>query len=75
MVNLANDSVFARRIGVRDPHWQPALRRFDWKRIALATVPAYFKRTSRTPLVVPWPNYEFPERPEGMLWQTVTDLL
>ncbi|KAF8558808.1 hypothetical protein OG21DRAFT_1404509 [Imleria badia] len=55
--------VFARRVGVRDPHWQPALRRFDWKRIALATAPAYFKKTNRAPLVVPWPKHEFPERP------------
>jgi hypothetical protein len=68
VVKICNDRVFSRRIGVRDPHWQPALRRFDWKRLALATVPAYFKKTSRAPLVVPWPKHEFPERPGGMLY-------
>ncbi|KAG9317630.1 hypothetical protein JVU11DRAFT_1840 [Chiua virens] len=56
-------SVFARRVGVRDPYWHPGLRRFDWKRIALATVPAFYDKTTRTPLVIPWPEYTLPERP------------
>lgn len=68
VVNICNDSVFARRIGVRDPYWHPALRHFDWKRIALATVPAHFKKTNRVPFVVPWPKHEFPERPGGVLY-------
>ncbi|KAG8218814.1 hypothetical protein J3R82DRAFT_4491 [Butyriboletus roseoflavus] len=66
--------VFARRIGVRDPYWHPGLRRFDWKRIAVATVPVYFKKTSRVPLVVPWPVHEFPERPgANQLYDTTKD--
>ncbi|KIJ20107.1 hypothetical protein PAXINDRAFT_166253 [Paxillus involutus ATCC 200175] len=60
---LKEISLFARRVGVRDPHWQPQIRRFDWKRIAIATTPAYFKKINRTPLVIPWPKHEFPERP------------
>ncbi|KAH0840095.1 hypothetical protein J3R83DRAFT_1065 [Lanmaoa asiatica] len=64
--------VFARRVGVRDPRWHPELRRFDWKRLALATVPAYFKKTSRTSLVVPWPKHEFPERPEASQFYDTT---
>lgn len=76
-MNVCNDSVFAQRIGVRDSYWHPGLRRFDWRRIALATVPAYFKKTDRAPLVVPWPKHELPERPGGMLYylQGALDLL
>lgn len=67
-LKVCNDSVFARRVGVRDPCWHPGLHRFDWKRIALATIPAHFKKTNRTPLAIPWPEYEFPERPGGVLY-------
>ncbi|KIJ70469.1 hypothetical protein HYDPIDRAFT_77176 [Hydnomerulius pinastri MD-312] len=59
-------SVFARRVGVRDPHWQPETRRFEWKRIVVATIPAYYKKTtSIEPLMIPWPKEEDPEIPEA----------
>ncbi|KAF9247134.1 hypothetical protein BU15DRAFT_84684 [Melanogaster broomeanus] len=42
-------SVFARRVGVRDPHWQPQLHRFDWK-------PGHHSS-------IPWPKHEPLETP------------
>ncbi|KAI6164988.1 hypothetical protein EDD17DRAFT_1506334 [Pisolithus thermaeus] len=49
--------VFARRIGVRDAHWNPEFRRFDWKRVVLASIPAH-------EIVLPWPEPETPPKPK-----------
>ncbi|KAH7888024.1 hypothetical protein F5I97DRAFT_1864925 [Phlebopus sp. FC_14] len=57
---LKSMPVFAQRVGVRDPHWHPLLRRFDWKRIAVATVPGYYNDQVEKPIVIPWPKYEEP---------------
>ncbi|KAG1780315.1 hypothetical protein EV702DRAFT_1082072 [Suillus placidus] len=47
-------SVFARRIGVRDPHWDPILYRWNWKRLVLATDPY----TPKTKIELEWPQPE-----------------
>ncbi|KAI6122763.1 hypothetical protein EDD16DRAFT_1548906 [Pisolithus croceorrhizus] len=56
--------VFARRIGVRDPHWNPEFRRFDWKRVVLASIPAHVRRTAGKEIVLPWPEPETPPKPK-----------
>ncbi|KAL4075739.1 hypothetical protein J3A83DRAFT_4410574 [Scleroderma citrinum] len=57
--------IFARRIGVRDPHWNPALRRFDWKRVVLASIPAYVERNAGKEVHLPWPEPEEPPKPKA----------
>lgn len=47
-------SVFARRIGVRDPHWDPILYRWNWKRLVLATEPY----VPKTKIELEWPQPE-----------------
>ncbi|KAG6330473.1 hypothetical protein ID866_8614, partial [Astraeus odoratus] len=56
--------VFARRVGVRDPHWNPELRRFDWKRVVLASIPAHVERAAVDEIALPWPEPEEPPKPK-----------
>jgi len=58
-------SVFARRIGVREPYWNPEFRRFDWRRVVLASMPAYVEQNAGEELVLPWPEPEEPPKPKG----------
>ncbi|KAG1773903.1 hypothetical protein EDD22DRAFT_976011 [Suillus occidentalis] len=58
-------SVFARRIGVRDPHWDPILYRWDWKRVVLATDP--YIPESKVKLDWPQPEERDHKEPNPLL--------
>ncbi|EGO01622.1 hypothetical protein SERLA73DRAFT_166171 [Serpula lacrymans var. lacrymans S7.3] len=55
--------VFARRVGVRKPHWQPTGHRYEWNRIAVATEPRV--KVDDEDMVIPWPVPEPRKLPDA----------
>ncbi|KDQ64898.1 hypothetical protein JAAARDRAFT_167639 [Jaapia argillacea MUCL 33604] len=68
--------VFAKRIATSQPRWHRLLRRWDWKRFAVATVPRLPDGKIRERIGIPWPRVEHPETPKpNAIYDTPADVV